>query len=92
MENEIYIASKAAEQLKNLSPEGRDRASKLIDSLSGNGWENSQIVVPDSKPGGGLRAKLAGNIKLLFRYAPEQHAIIVADVASIYEHEFSAVA
>jgi mRNA-degrading endonuclease RelE of RelBE toxin-antitoxin system len=92
MENEIYIASEVANKLKALSPASRMKATELINSLSGNGWENSQIVVPDSKPGGGLRAKLAGNIKLLFRYAPEQHAIIVADVASIYERELSAIA
>jgi len=92
MENEIYIASEVANKLKALPPASRIKATELINSLGGNGWENSQIVLPDSKPGGGLRAKLAGNIKLLFRYAPHQHAIIVADVALIYEHEFLATA
>jgi mRNA-degrading endonuclease RelE of RelBE toxin-antitoxin system len=93
MENEIYIASQVADKLKTLSPNSRDKAFELIDSLSGNGWQNSQIIVPDADaPGGGLRAKISDNIRLFFRYAPEQHAIIVADVASIYERELSATA
>ena len=54
MENEIYIASEVANKLKALSPASRMKATELINSLSGNGWENSQIVVPDAilyKPG-----------------------------------------
>jgi mRNA-degrading endonuclease RelE of RelBE toxin-antitoxin system len=93
MENEIYIASQVANKLKALPPTDRDRATKLISSLDGNGWKNSQIIVPDAdSSGGGLRAVISGNIRLFFRYAPEQHAIVVADVSSIYEHELSATA
>jgi mRNA-degrading endonuclease RelE of RelBE toxin-antitoxin system len=92
-ENEIYIASQVADKLKSLSPSSRDTATALISSLSGSGWQNSQIIVPDAdSPGGGLRSVISGNIRLFFRYAPEQHAIIVADVASIYERELSAIA
>jgi mRNA-degrading endonuclease RelE of RelBE toxin-antitoxin system len=93
MENEIYIASQVADKLKALSTPNRDRATRLISSLSGSGWKNSQIIVPDAdSPGGGLRAVISGNIRLFFRYSPEQHAIVVADVSSIYEHELSATA
>jgi mRNA-degrading endonuclease RelE of RelBE toxin-antitoxin system len=93
MENEIYIASQVADKLKALSPTNRDRATKLISSLGRNGWKNSQIIVPDvDSPGGGLRAVISGNIRLFFRVAPEQHAIVVADVSSIYEQELSATA
>lgn len=90
MDNEIYITSLAGSQIEQMPSNQRERAREAVEALRNGGWENSQIVVPDSKPGGGLRAKLAGNIRLLFRYAPEEHAIIVADVAAIYERELTA--
>jgi mRNA-degrading endonuclease RelE of RelBE toxin-antitoxin system len=93
MENEIYIASEVAKKLKALSPASRAKATELINSLGGDGWKNIQIIVPDPDSlGGGLRAVISDNIRLFFRAAPEQHAIVVADVASIYERELSAIA
>jgi mRNA-degrading endonuclease RelE of RelBE toxin-antitoxin system len=92
MENEIFIASEASTQIKKLSPSDRERAIQLIDSLNTD-WQNSQVIVPDaSSSGGGLRAVLSGNIRVFFRSAPEQHAIIVADISSIYDRELSATA
>jgi mRNA-degrading endonuclease RelE of RelBE toxin-antitoxin system len=92
MENEIYLTSLAGSQIEKMPSTDRETVRKAVEALRNGGWENSQIVVPDSKPGGGLRARLQGNIRLLFRYSPEQHAIVVADVASIYERELSATA
>jgi hypothetical protein len=89
MDNEIYITSLAGSQIERMPSSEQESARAAVDALRSS-WENSQIVMPDSKPGGGLRAQLAGNIRLLFRYAPEQHAIIVADVAAIYERELAA--
>ncbi len=63
----------------------------MIDSLAGDGWKNSQIVAPDSSEGGGLRSYLSDDLRLLFRYVPEQHAIIVTSVAAIYEQELATV-
>jgi mRNA-degrading endonuclease RelE of RelBE toxin-antitoxin system len=90
MDNEIYITSLASSQIEKMPSNQQERVRAAVEALRNGGWENSQIVVHDAKPGGGLRAKLAGNIRLLFRYAPQEHAIIVADVASIYEHEMAA--
>ncbi len=90
MENEIYIANRLAETLKKLPEEQQNRIAKLIDSLGGDGWKNSQVVAADNSQGGGLRARLSGDLRLLFRYAPEQHAIIVTDVASMQERELAA--
>ena len=89
MENEIYIANGLAETLDRVSEADRERVASLIDSLSGEGWKNSQVVAPDDSPGGGLRARLSGDLRLLFRYAPEQHAIIVTSVATMMEHELA---
>ncbi len=89
MENEIYIANKLADTLDRLSPDQRERVSLMIDSLAGDGWKNSQIVAPDNSKGGGLRAHLSGDLRLLFRYAPETHAIIVTSVTALHEQELA---
>jgi len=89
MENEIYIATRLAETLKKLPKEQQARIATLIDSLGGDGWKNSQVVAADNSQGGGLRARLSGDLRLLFRYAPEQNAIIVTDVASMQERELA---
>ncbi len=90
MENEIYITNDLAATIDHLPDRERDKVSEIIDSLSGDGWKNSQIVSGDNSPGGGLRARLSGDLHLLFRYAPEQHAIIVVDVASMRSHQLAA--
>ena len=89
MENEIYIANEVVEKLDSLPKRERDRVSVIIDSLGGEGWKHSNIVAPDNSKGGGLRARLSGNLRLLFRYSPEQHAIIVVDVADIRTHQLA---
>ena len=92
MENEIYIANSVGDTLKTLPEETQNRIAALIDSLGGEGWKNSSVVAPDQSPGGGLRAARSGNLRLLFRYAPEQHAIIVAGLDTLHENELVAVA
>lgn len=87
MENEIYIASEVANTLKRLPLDQQEQVANAIDSLNGDGWQNSQILARDDSPGGGLRAVLSGNLRLLFRYVPEQNALIVTDVASVVERE-----
>jgi mRNA-degrading endonuclease RelE of RelBE toxin-antitoxin system len=90
MENEIYIVNGLADTLDRLPDDKREKVASMIDSLAGEGWKNSQIVAPDDSQGGGLRAFHSGDLRLLFRYAPEQHAIIVTSVAAMYEQELAA--
>ena len=89
MENEIYIADGLAATFERLAAPDRERVTTMIDSLSGEGWKNSQIVAPDDSEGGGLRARIADDLRLLFRYVPEQHAIIVTSVAAMQERELA---
>jgi mRNA-degrading endonuclease RelE of RelBE toxin-antitoxin system len=89
MEDEIYITTSMGKQIAELAPTQQRSVQVAIDSLSGDGWKNSQIVAPDNTPGGGLRSVRNGDIRLLFRYSPEVHAIIVVDVASIIERELA---
>lgn len=89
MENEIYIANSLAETLDRLPKDQRERVATMIDSLGGDGWKNSQIVAHDESAGGGLRAFRSGDLRLFFRYAAEQHAIIVTSVAAMQEHQLA---
>jgi mRNA-degrading endonuclease RelE of RelBE toxin-antitoxin system len=89
VENKIYIVNALADTLDRLPHEKREQVAAMIDALAGDGWRNSQIVAPDDAQGGGLRAALSGDLRLLFRYAPEQHAIIVTSVAAIEARELA---
>jgi mRNA-degrading endonuclease RelE of RelBE toxin-antitoxin system len=89
MENEVYIANRLADTLKRMPSDQQAHVASLIDSLGGDGWKNSHVVAADNSQGGGLRARISGNLRLLFRYAPEQHAIIVTDVESMQERELA---
>lgn len=90
MENEIYVANRVADTYKKLPQEEQDRVTSLIDSLNGDGWKNSEIVAPNGSEWGGLRSKLSGNLRLLFSYAPELHAIIVTGITALEERELVA--
>jgi mRNA-degrading endonuclease RelE of RelBE toxin-antitoxin system len=92
MENTIYIAKAFGESLKTRPDPERQQIEDMIDSLAGDGWKNSEIARPDGSPGGGLRARRSGNLSLLFRYAPEEHAIIVANVMPSADYELVAKA
>jgi hypothetical protein len=87
MEDELYIADSFAKTFETLSPAQQERVAKVIDSLDHGGWKNSQIVSPDGTAGGGLRIVIADDLRVLFRYTPEKHAIVVASVAEIYERQ-----
>ena len=89
MTNEIYIASHLAKALGEMPPEQQDRIASLIDSLKNDGWKKSEVLAPDQSPGGGMRAAFSGSLSLIFRYAPEENAIIVTDVNDIGVHQLS---
>lgn len=89
MENTIYIANKFADSLKHRPNDERQQIEDMIDSLAGDGWKDSEIASADGSLGGGLRARRSGNLSLLFRYAPEQNAIIVANVMPAADYELA---
>lgn len=89
MENTIYIANKLADTLKHRPTDEQQQIADMIDSLAGDGWKNSEIASADGSLGGGLRAHRSGNLSLLFRYAPEDHAIIVANVMPSSDYELA---
>jgi mRNA-degrading endonuclease RelE of RelBE toxin-antitoxin system len=89
MENTIYIAKAFGESLKTRPDPERQQIEDMIDSLAGDGWKDSEIASADGSLGGGLRARRSGNLSLLFRYAPEQHAIIVANVMPAADYELA---
>jgi mRNA-degrading endonuclease RelE of RelBE toxin-antitoxin system len=84
MKNEIYIASRLAQTLSSLSKDQQDRVASLIDSLNGDGLKNSEVLATDKSQGGDIRAAFLGGLSLIFRYVPEQHAIIVTDVTEMH--------
>jgi mRNA-degrading endonuclease RelE of RelBE toxin-antitoxin system len=90
MKNEIYIANQLIATMDTLPLEQQKRIAAMIDSLGGNGWKKGKIVFADGSAGGGLRVHSSGDLRVFFRYAPEQHSIIVVDAAPLLEEEFAA--
>lgn len=86
MENKIYITHQLADTLTSLPKQQSEVVAAMIDSLEGDGWKKSRIVAPDKSQGGGLRIFISGGLRLLFRYAPESHLIIVTSVATLDEY------
>jgi len=90
MSNEIYIANQLADTMARLPEDEKKQVASMIDSLEGDGWKNSEIVLADKSGGGGMRAAFHGYLSLIFRYVPEQHAIIVTDVKGIADRQAAA--
>lgn len=82
MTNEIYIPKELAGVLKSLSPVERRHIVQAIDALEEHVLENSRVISTAGPAKGELREARAGDLRLLFRYTPEDHAIILTDVCS----------
>ena len=92
MTNQIHIAPDLPETMQRLPKDQRDRVIRTIDSLADDPTGESYIISRDDSPGGGLRAIHTGSLRILFRYAPEVHAVIVTDVSSMVPEQELATA
>jgi len=83
MTNKVYLSTYANQSLLSLkaSEAQVQGVLKTIDSLEEGEAAGSRILYADDSPGGGLRAVNAGDFRILYRYDPESHTVIVADVA-----------
>jgi len=88
MENRIYIASSIDPKIENLQPEQWVAVQKAIDSLKGDGWKTSEILRDADVPGEVLRVATLGDVRVVFSYAAEKHALIVVDV-EVAAHELA---
>jgi mRNA-degrading endonuclease RelE of RelBE toxin-antitoxin system len=90
MSNRVFISEHVNDSLlsRGLSENQTQKAVHLIDSLrEGNLDEKSRIVFPDDSPAGGLRAINADDVRVLFRYDPQQQTVMVADVLPLVQEQ-----
>jgi mRNA-degrading endonuclease RelE of RelBE toxin-antitoxin system len=90
MSNEIYLTPRVSESLDQLPKDQQTRVVRMIDSFGEDVLRNSIVVAADDSPGGGLRAARAKDYRLLFRYVPETHTVIITDLAKWESEELSA--
>ncbi len=94
MSNRVYISEHVNDSLLSpgLSEDQTQKAVHLIDSLrEGNVDEKSRIVFADDSPAGGLRVINADDVRVLFRYDPQQQTVMVADVLPLVHEESATV-
>ncbi len=89
MVNKIYIADRFGESLKDMPVSEQQKIFDYVETLAGDGWKDSHIVRSDDSEGGGLRASLTGDTRVLFSYAPEDHLIIVTGVMPGSDYELA---
>jgi mRNA-degrading endonuclease RelE of RelBE toxin-antitoxin system len=89
MSNAIYVSEHVKDSIlgPGFSEDQRQKAVQLIDSLRDGDLEKSRIVFPDKSRAGGLRAINADDVRVLFRYDPEQQTVIVADVLPLAKEQ-----
>lgn len=90
MTNQVYLTPNISDTLSQLPKDQQTRVIHAIDSLEEDPLQNSYVIAGDDSPGGGLRAAHAGNLRLLLRYAPESHTVIITDLSSTLAEDLTA--
>ena len=85
MTSKVYLSPHVSEFLNRLdfSNDQVDNLVNAIDSLGQEDPRNSPVVFADDTPGGGLRELDRNNLRILFRYDPQQQSIMVAEVLPV---------
>ncbi|HEY4010920.1 MAG TPA: hypothetical protein VGM11_12270 [Acidobacteriaceae bacterium] len=89
MSNTIYVSEQVRDSLlsSGLTEDQTQKAVQLIDSLREGDLENSRVVFADKSRAGGLRAINADDVRVLFRYDPDQKTVMVADVLPLAKEQ-----
>jgi mRNA-degrading endonuclease RelE of RelBE toxin-antitoxin system len=82
MTNKIYVTPSVNETLQSLDVSDKELQDlrTVIDSLGQSIPQESRVVFADDTPSGGLRELDRNGWRIVFRYDPQQRAVMVADI------------
>ena len=91
MTNDIYIPNELSDNFRRLLKENRQQITQAMESLEQDALAHSTFVSKGIVAKGDLREARAGNLRILFQYTPENHAIIITDVAPASHESLAAL-